>query len=215
MGAQLDILHRGEGDAWYKRNREKMGDKDRVSDMIERCGIQPRHALEIGCSNGWRLQKLKDKYGCEANGIDISWDAIKAGREKHSKIGLRVGSADNLGYGNGVFDLVILGFFLYLADREDLFRIAAEADRVLADRGYIIIEDFFSTRAYAKPYHHADGMHLYKMDYGRLFTWNPAYRVIDKQITGSQSSMPTSRDDQEAIIVLRKTMKWPLMEAAS
>ena len=111
--------------------------------------------------------------GYQCTGIEPSKKAVNEAKQK----GLNVveGTADNLPFQDNSFDIVIFGFCLYLCDREDLFRIAYEADRVLKNPGWLIIHDFFSIYPTKNPYHHVPGMFSYKMDYKTMFTWHPAY----------------------------------------
>ena len=88
------------------------------------------------------------------------------------------GTADRLPYRDGLFDVVVFGFCLYLCDREDLFRIASEADRVLNDQGWLIIHDFYSPVPTRRDYHHKTGIYSYKMDYKTLFEWHPSIHVL-------------------------------------
>jgi SAM-dependent methyltransferase len=135
---QTDIMLAGEADAWFKRNRGKLGADDPVGHIIAGLSITPRAVLEIGCANGWRLKRLQQEYRCHVWGVDPSHDAV----EEASLPGVLYGTADDLPFCASKFDLVIFGFCLYLCDPADLFRVAAEADRVLADGGTLIIHDF-------------------------------------------------------------------------
>ncbi len=62
-GRQEQVFLDGEGDAWLKRNREKLPVKnDPVLKTLAACKIRPNKVLEIGCADGWRLRELKAKY---------------------------------------------------------------------------------------------------------------------------------------------------------
>jgi SAM-dependent methyltransferase len=63
--------------------------------------FRPRRALEIGCATGIMVKHLND-WGVEAHGIDVSKWAV-AHRE-HPNV--RLASAGELPYGDGMFDLV-------------------------------------------------------------------------------------------------------------
>jgi len=63
----------------------------------------------------------------------------------------RVGTADVIPFQDKSFDIVIFGFCLYLCDRDDLFKIAAEADRVLKTPGWLLIKDFYSHQSADLP----------------------------------------------------------------
>ena len=69
----------------------------------------------------------------ECYGIEPSFKAVETACT--SGVNAVQGTADRLPYRDGLFDVVVFGFCLYLCDREDLFRIASEADRVLNDQG--------------------------------------------------------------------------------
>jgi SAM-dependent methyltransferase len=94
---------------------------------------------------------------------------------RYSKV--QQGTADILPFKDHYFDIIIFGFCLYLCDREDLFRIASEADRVLGEPGWLLILYFFSPFPKKNVYHFCKGVQSYKMDYRTLFTWHP-HKVI-------------------------------------
>ena len=87
------------------------------------------NVLEIGCGQGLRLQELKNKKNWITNGLDPSFEAFKNGKRKG--INVYQGTADKLPFNDRSMDILIYGFCLYVCDYEDLFQIAAEADRVL------------------------------------------------------------------------------------
>jgi len=183
---QKDIFLSGEGDAWYRRNKSYFlslnEDKDSVFDFIVEQKITPKSVLEIGCADGRRLNIINKAFNAKCYGLDVSSEAIKDGTKEYGNIQLSVGSADKLNFAEETFDLVIFGFCLYLCDRNDLFKIAAEADRVLKNNGMIIIKDFHPPYPYKNKYSHCDDIYSYKMDYSRLFTWNPAYTIFAQNI---------------------------------
>ena len=183
---QKNIFLSGEGDAWYRRNKSYFlslnEDKDSVFDVIVEQKITPKSVLEIGCADGRRLNIINKAFNAKCYGLDVSSEAIKDGTKEYRNIQLSVGSADQLNFAEETFDLVIFGFCLYLCDRNDLFKIAAEADRVLKNNGMIIIKDFHPPYPYKNKYSHCDDIYSYKMDYSRLFTWNPAYTIFAQNI---------------------------------
>jgi ubiquinone/menaquinone biosynthesis C-methylase UbiE len=141
---QKDIFLKLEGDAWFVRNQASMSSR-RLPDedplLMELLAIsaqlssrkQDLRILEIGCGDGTRLKWLKNNLNAECFGIEPSWQAVISACDKG--IHAQQGSADMLPFKDGSFDIVIFGFCLYLCDREDLFRIASEADRVLINPG--------------------------------------------------------------------------------
>ena len=178
---------------------------DLLLSELDRSELRATSVLEIGCANGWRLELLRQKWNARCSGIEPSAEAIADGQRRFPALDLRRGTSDLLPFEEASFDLVILGFCLYLCDRRDLFRSAAEVDRVLRDDGHVVIFDFHPPTPYRNRYHHRPGVDVFKMDYSRMFTWNPAYRLLTlakhDHAGGPVSSNP---DDTVSVAVLRK-----------
>lgn len=204
MGKQSNVFMASEGKFWSVRNNYQLSklnpEDDPIVCMIEDAGLKPDRIFEIGCGNGWRLKHLNKKYDCSVNGMDPY-------RVPDAPDWIERGVASDLRfYEDEEFDLVIYGFCLYLCDREDLFRIVMEGDRVLEDGGHIIIHDFMPLRPHSRPYMHQPGLMSYKMNYANLWLGNPAYtstRILAKDVT--------SDNDAEITVLLKKDMKgaWP------
>jgi SAM-dependent methyltransferase len=163
--------------------------------------------LEIGCGGGQRLAWLSEKMKMNVHGVESSGKAVEVARQ----LGVDAvqGTAESLPYKNGDFDFVVFGFCLYLVDREDLFRVACEANRVLKNRGWLIIHDFYSEIPTRRDYHHKSGVYSYKMDYRQIFVWHPAYTCFSHDIMHHEKSDITD-DEQEwvATSLLRKNMSY-------
>lgn len=195
MGRQSDIFLKGEGAAWLERNKDKIDrENDPVLAAIREAKIRPRNVLEIGCANGWRLDILRDEFECEAIGQDPGASGLASWIYK--------GTADDTNWESGCFDLLIYGFCLYLCDREDLFKIVAEGDRVLRDGGYLVIWDFYPEYPHAVPYRHYDGIFSYKMDYAQLWLANPAYSLFWRTL----HDVTNDPGDMTAVTILKKGM---------
>jgi len=203
-----------EGDRFYERNFNKSREPDPVFAAIKDNKLKPHTVLEIGCGDGWRLRNIRRELGPVCYGIDPSKDAITDAPQSIEKEGISCwrGTAENLvGIADNSVDMVIYGFCLYLVDREDLFHVTAECDRVLRDGGHIVIHDFHSARPYSRLYEHESSLRSYKQDYAALWLGHPAYRMVGRQIFGTDGPTPTSKDDQVTVTVLRKSMHdaWP------
>lgn len=211
---QKEVFLDGEGDAWFERNHDAIQrrefDQDAVVRAIARCFStsclsDPRQTklLEIGCSDGKRLKYLSRNMGLTCYGIEPSAMAVALAQ----KDGLAViqGTADSLPYENQTFDLVVFGFCLYLCDREDLFCIAQEADRVLKSTGWLVIQDFYSNTPTSNEYHHRSGLFAYKLDYRRLFDWHPDYTCMSHEVIAhGLDEFTDNRNEWVATSVLRK-----------
>jgi ubiquinone/menaquinone biosynthesis C-methylase UbiE len=159
--------------------------------------------LEIGCGGGERLNYIGNSINCSISGVDPSLDAIN--QCKLNNIDAIVGTADSLAYKDNSFDIVIFGFCLYLCDRDDLFRISMEADRVLNKEGWVIIQDFFAKSSVQNDYHHTSGIKAYKMDYMKLFTWHPDYTLYQTKVYHHDNQVFTdSLTDWTETSVIRK-----------
>ncbi len=208
MASQKKLFLDCEGDGWFSRNRiegEKLAKKlaeDPVLEILSALDLSPRAVLEIGASNGWRIAALRDLYPEAAfSGVEPSAEAV---RSAPAELGLKQGTADQLPFPEGAFDLVIYGFCLYLCDREDLFCIAAEGDRVLRDGGHLVIYDFCTPQPYRNPYAHQPGAYSYKMNYSRLFDWNPAYKTVRHDVMLHPGCTEDKPDNNVGVTILRK-----------
>jgi ubiquinone/menaquinone biosynthesis C-methylase UbiE len=190
---QAQLFIDKEGDRWFERNAARLGEHDPVCSAIEQKGIRPKSVLEIGCSNGWRLAKLRDKYGCNIMGLDPSHAAAEDARTR--KVTVWTATAAAMPIRSHAFDLVIYGWCLYLTDPDDWFRIATEGDRVLQNEGYLIIHDFNTgDSAYARKYEHAEDILSYHVQWSKLWLAHPWYM----RIYGKQEGL------DEAVTILRK-----------
>ncbi len=199
MAHQKNIFFNGEGDQWFLRNRNNLLGSSDIIKAITSTNIIPKKVLEIGCSNGYILNDINKLFNCECYGIEPSVIAIADGK-KFNNINLQVGTADNLPFEDNSFDVIIFGFCLYLCDRKDLFKIAYEADRCLNSGGFIIIKDFFVSKPYKNAYKHKEGVYSYKMDYSKMFSWNPSYNLISNTILNDDDIA----DNKISIAVLNK-----------
>ncbi len=169
-----------EGDAWFERNEAALASRDwsnePVTMRLQRIlGTNKKRILEIGCGDGSRLEYLHRRHGYDVSGIDPSEKAVARAVER----GVRAtrSTADSLPFENSCFDAVVFGFCLYLCDDQDLFRIAHEAHRVLADPGWMLLLDFDAPAPVYRPYRHVPGLVSRKMDYKSMFLWHPAYTL--------------------------------------
>lgn len=213
---QKEIFLQSEGDAWFKRNQQgvatrKLPDDDPLlREVLDLQSIGTQGArlrvLEIGCGDGTRLAWLKNNLNADCYGIEPSAQAVAAACAKG--VSVQQGTADTLPFDSKSFDIVIFGFCLYLCDREDLFRIASEVDRVLRSPGWLMILDFFSPIPRARTYQHRAGVQSFKMDYRTLFTWHPDYECMTHKVRHHvDASYTDAQDEWIAVSVLRKCQK--------
>ena len=167
-----------DADLWYMRNKAKFLDKDTDPIMMAIRRIEkPGSVFEFGCADGHRLQWIRDEMDSIVKGIDISSDAISAGRQKYPHVGLKCCPIDNH-RPLWAYDLIIFGFCLYLINPKDLFQITAMADMMLKDGGHIIIWDYHHDGHLFRPYRHCEGVTEHHMDFAKIFSWHPWYKNI-------------------------------------
>lgn len=212
---QKDIFLESEADAWFDRNHEAIQKRNFTDDLVVRAVTEiaklPQYAetnvkiLEVGCGEARRLEWLADNLNVDVSGIEPSAKAVEQARIRG--VQAQRGTADKLPFDNASFDVVIFGFCLYLCDRQDLFRIASEADRVLKSDAWIVINDFFAPESIKREYHHKLGVYSYKMDYRTLFDWHQAYTCYAHKLSHHGVNEFTD-DPQEwvATSVMRKKL---------
>lgn len=206
---QKIIFAKSEGDQWFNRNKQAYNLPEHADDeivkLIKDIELHPQKVLEIGCSSGKRLSLIEKVFNAQCSGIDPSVQAIESGKKAFPTLSLSACTADLLPFKNNSFDTIIFGFCLYLCDRKDLFKIAYEADRCLEDNGVIIIKDFYPPFPYKNQYSHCENVFSYKMDYSKMFTWNPAYSEIFNSVSShSGFKFRDIPDEKISITVLTK-----------
>ena len=213
MKKQSEIFREGgEGDRWFFRNQGALGAKnDPVVDYLRGRGQGLGVVAEVGCADGWRLFSLARLGLCSmtnCHGIDPSAAAIANGIRQWPQLNLSVGTAESIALETASVDTLIFGFCLYLVDINDLFKVAAESNRVLASGGRIVIFDFMTKASYKNKYVHRDGVYSHKMDFSKMFEWHPDY-LLESRISYSHSeidrpSIPVDLDEWVGISVLKK-----------
>lgn len=190
---QAKEFYQSEGAAWLLRNKDKLtAENDPVLEALILAKIKPRSVLEIGCSNGWRLKALEKKYKCMTTGVEPA--PITGGN-------ILRGTAEELPIKYLTLDVVIYGWCLYLCDREDLFRIAAEGDRVLQEDGYLVVHDFHTAVPFKREYKHRPGLFSFHMDHAQLWLANPSYSLYRRYENGETSVTILSKNSENG---------WPL-----
>lgn len=206
---QRDAFLLGEGDQWFRRNPfdKETSLQDPWNVKLAATIGRDSSVLEIGCSDGRRLWAISKIASCSGTlvGVDPSSEAVGIGGKRFPNLDLRVETADQTGV-EGEFDLVLVGFCLYLCDRHLLFKAVAEIDRLVKDGGLLAIIDFYPPEPLARRYHHIEGLWSYKCDYPSLFLSSPAYQLVSQELSGSDSPRGERSADSVGLSVLRKEL---------
>lgn len=181
MNMQRDIFEQSEGDAWFARNAMALelshaaALADPKTDPVLRHLVdrRPKHVLEVGASNGWRLDVMERTWGAWVQGVEPSKAAVRDGLARFDPgVTLCQGTAEALNFAgchSNMFDCVVYGFCLYLCDRGHLPRIVGECDRVLKPGGLLVVYDFAPAVETTRPYHHRAGVTSFKRDHSELW----------------------------------------------
>jgi SAM-dependent methyltransferase len=97
--------------------------------------------LDVGCGTGYFLHRLHEYGAGECHGIDLMENRIAEGRERYPTLELRVGSATELPYADGTFDVVTQFTCLSsILDDDVRLAVAREMQRV-ASGGWVLSFD--------------------------------------------------------------------------
>jgi len=181
----LRALIAAEANAYFRRNEHKPphaeAEFQALSSICARAKVD--RVLEIGCLDGRMLERISRELGCHVTGIEASQEAVQAASSRYPQIDVRLGVApfDLEGLtSEASFDVVIVGFFLYLLPRSLLFRTVSAIDAVLSETGYVVLSDFYSPDPIRRKYAHDEQLTTYKMDYATAWTWNPQYKLTSR-----------------------------------
>ena len=135
--------------------------------------------MEIGCGSGHRLNKICTSLIAEGFGLEPSTEAIKYANNKFPSLNLKLGFGDSLPF-KEKFDLVHLGFFLYLVDRKDYLKCISEADRMLKFGGFLSIIDFETPFPYSNEYSYNKNIYSHKHKNSDVFVASGLYSIVNK-----------------------------------
>jgi SAM-dependent methyltransferase len=107
--------------------------------------LEGARVLDVGAGSGYFLHRLKEYGAGEAHGIDLMEERIAQGRTRYPTLELRVGSATELPYSDGEFDLVTQ-FTCLSSILDDDVRLAVAQEMSRVARGWILSFDMRGLR---------------------------------------------------------------------
>ena len=102
--------------------------------------------LDVGCGTGYFLQRLHEYGAADCHGIDLMEDRVAKGRELYPTLEFHVGSATELPFPDGRFDLVTQFTCLSSILNDDVRLAAAREMRRVAAGGWILSWDMRRVR---------------------------------------------------------------------
>lgn len=207
---QSDIFTSFEGDQWFQRNiaaienQKNFRDVEFLIDFFKRNSLSGIRILEIGCSGGKKLDMIGKSIQAELYGIEPSQLAVNYCRKNYEHINIIQGTADNIPWESGYFDVIIFGFCLYVLDRELLDKASSEANRLLKKNGFLVINDFDPGCIIEKKYHHVEGMKTFKDDYSNIFKSMNYFLVEKTSYNHSSAAFTSDIDERLSIQILVK-----------
>ena len=208
--SQEDIFYNTEGDNWFHRNSDKIKgiDDDDIVEYLKENNLFPKKILEIGCANGYRLNMCLNKFKSECFGIEPSDSAVRDGNSSYPGIKIIRGLSHDLSFFEDAnFDLVIVSFVFHWIDRRYLLKTISEIDRVLTDKGLLIVRDFDPPFSCKVKYHHLpnDNVFTYKQKYSDIFCSSNLYTsIFERQFMHNKDSI--GPQDRCRFVVLKKKL---------
>ena len=203
----------GEANEWFKRNIaiiEDNRDDAHISlliDWLEPFKNEIFNILEIGCGSGHFLDHISKSLSAKGHGIDPSDEAIDYIKDNFPNLEVFVGFGDDVPISE-TFDLVHLGFFLYLVDREYYLRCISEADRLVKFGGFLSIIDFETPFPYSNQYSHKTGVFSHKQNNSDVFTATGLYSIVNKfHFSHNKFSFDKNIDERLSVTLLYKETK--------
>ena len=222
---QDDLFWREEADRYFERNRQTteiedicFHDIDEILRILSSHSADINDVLEIGSSSGRKLEKLCRGFEARGSGVDPSALAIEQGKSRLQETDQQIeffrALSKNLPFSDHKFDLVLLGFFLYVEDRASLPTTLIEADRVLKAGGCLIIRDFAPELPHDRIYKHDNRLLSFKNNYSRFFLSlghyvSVAYIPFDRN---GAVGFELDEDYREQLVILqKKVVPYPLV----
>jgi ubiquinone/menaquinone biosynthesis C-methylase UbiE len=192
--AAFDQRARGYEEGWRGRLHHEIA--DRTADLALACAPAPRRILDVGCGTGYLLRQLAARcpQASELAGIDAAPAMIEvaAAMAADDRLHFRVGTAEELPWPAGVFDLVVsTTSFDHWADQQAGL---TECARVMAPGGTLVLVDQFSSLLLPTLLAGRRGKARTKRRASRLVTaaglrsprWHGLYAVIIRAVTASK-----------------------------
>ncbi|OUU53338.1 MAG: hypothetical protein CBC25_00600 [Pelagibacteraceae bacterium TMED65] len=197
--SNIKIVKKKEADKYFVRNLDFFNSSKsdyRIIDLIKINKIKPNSILEIGCANGIKLNEYRINLNSKVNyGIDLSSKAISSGRKRFKKLKLIKLSSLEIEKIKLKFDLIICGFFLYLLDRDEIFKQFDLIHKKLNNNGHLIIQDCDPLFKHTNSSVHNKDLKTFKMSYDNFLEESGLFKIIYK--IRNNTNLMTAHDTKD------------------
>ncbi len=179
---QTKVFLKNEADNYFARNEKAHSSikVDIILDIYKKYFSQKRiKVLEIGCSDGWRLKRIKEQYSADVFGVEPSAKAVNKAKKDFELRNVVASTADAFSF-DCKFDLILAPFVFHWIDRSLLLSSVCNIDKHLNDGGFLLINDFWQNGFRKAGYHHRKDVKIwtYKQDYSKIFSSLGTYKDI-------------------------------------
>jgi len=164
---RLESLWSGEfGDAYVDRNLGAYTSRQPFwQGVIEK--TSPSRVLEVGCNVGGNLRWIAPGLPAGATyGIDVNLKGLSTLRAEFPEVNSILGSARELPFKDGWFDLVFTMGVLIHQPEDSVLEVMSEMAR--CSSRYVLCGEYFAAETTEVPYRGVEGA-LFKRDYGKAF----------------------------------------------
>jgi ubiquinone/menaquinone biosynthesis C-methylase UbiE len=186
-----------EGNNYFKRNVNNIKKEDDIIlKNFDICKYNNLNILEVGCSNGWRLNEFNTlNPSNNYYGTDPSLEAINNGKENFKNINFIHGTMDKIDLPDLSCDIIFIPFVFMYIDRHLLLKSISEIDRILKDKGKLIITDFYSNIPRKNTYKHINNTYIYKQNYFEIFLSTNNYFLTKLECFNHNTSLDNYYDN--------------------
>jgi ubiquinone/menaquinone biosynthesis C-methylase UbiE len=108
--------------------------------LVAEGDLAGRRVLDVGCGTGRLLEYLAGEHGVRGTGVDATPEMLAVARRRlPAGVRLAEARAESLPFADGAFERATMTLVVHLLDRPRAF---AEARRVLAERGRLVVATF-------------------------------------------------------------------------
>jgi SAM-dependent methyltransferase len=176
--------------------------------------LKPRpnsRVVEIGCSSGINLKKIKSLYHSRVSGLDPSIKAVNYGKKKYKLNNLYVDTFLNYNFKNK-FDIVIDGGFLYLTPNKIINQTLKKIFTIMKINSYFILWEYDTPYSYTNTWKHNKKIKSYKRNYinlinkinKNLFLISKKYYFAETHKKIKHYNSKTNIDDLISVMIFKK-----------